>query len=65
LWGSESEGEAAGHACSGRHAVVRAGAELTPAFRGGASVPAHHIRARTCEPDHIAIAGNALIVKAG
>ncbi len=39
-----------GHARVGRDAVVRADAELAPAFCGGARVSAHHIGAR--EPDH-------------
>jgi hypothetical protein len=44
---SERLEAASTHARVGRHAAVRAGAELAPAFRGGASVPAHHIH--VCE----------------
>jgi hypothetical protein len=35
----------------GRDAAIRAGAELTVAFRGGASVSICRMRARTSEPE--------------
>jgi hypothetical protein len=51
LRASERLGRGARGARNGRNAVVRAAAELAPAFHGGASVSAHHIRARTSEPE--------------